>query len=122
MVQEVVVMKQEDKLKMLSPTLRERHRYIFFKIISEDQIVYSDLEQAIWSATLEFYGEVGASKLSLWLMKNLYDEKMQSGVIRCNNKSVDKIIAVMGLISRLGDARIIFKILKVSGTLRGLKL
>ena len=115
-------MKQEDKLKMLSPTLRERHRYIFFKIISEDQIVYSDLEQAIWSATLEFYGEVGASKLSLWLMKNLYDEKMQSGVIRCNNKSVDKIIAVMGLISRLGDARIIFKILKVSGTLRGLKL
>lgn len=113
-------MKQEDKLKMLSPTLRERHRYIFFRIISEDQIVYGDLEQAIWSAALEFYGEVGGSKLSLWLMKNLYDEETQSGVIRCNNKSVDKVIAVLGLISRLGDARIIFKVLRVSGTLKGL--
>jgi RNase P/RNase MRP subunit POP5 len=34
---------------------------------------------------------------------------------------VEKVLAGLGLISRLGDSRIIFKILKVSGTIKGLK-
>jgi RNase P/RNase MRP subunit POP5 len=54
-------------------------------------------------------------------MKNLWDSEKKICVIRCNNLSVQKVIAGLGLISRLGDARIIIKILKVSGTLKGLK-
>ena len=109
-----------EKLKILRPTLRESFRYIKFQIFSENKIAYSDLEAAIWNTALEFYGETGASKLSLWLVKNLYDEERQIGVIRCNNKSVEQVLAVLGLISRLGDSRIVFKILKVSGTIKGL--
>ena len=115
-------MKRQEKLKILSPTLREKERYISFKVISEEPIVYSDLEAAIWNQMLEFYGELGASQMSIWLVKNLYDEKEQIGVIRCNNKSVQKVIAGLGLITRTGDARIVFKILKVSGTIKGLRL
>lgn len=115
-------MKQNERLKILSPTLRERERYISFKLISDEPITYSDLESAIWNQLLDFYGEYGVSKTSMWLIKNLWDEKNQSGVIRCNNKSVLQVIAGLGLIPRLGDTRIIFKILKVSGTLKGLKL
>lgn len=115
-------MKQEEKLKILLPTLRERERYISFKIISEEPVVYSDLQQAIWSTLLEFYGELGVSQMSLRLVKNLYDERSQLGVIRCNNKSVPKVIAGLGLLSRLGESRIIFKILKVSGTIKSLNL
>ncbi len=115
-------MKQKEKLKILSPTLREKDRYVSFQIISEEPIIYSDLEQSIWNILLDFLGEYGVSKTSMWLVKNLWNEKEQQGVIRCNNKSVSQIIAGLGLISRLGDTRVIFKILKVSGTIKGLNL
>lgn len=109
-------------MKILPPTLREKHRYVKFQIISEEPIAYSDLKYAIWDVALEFYGEHGLSKMSMWLIKNLYDEERQTGVIRSNHKSVAAVIASLGLISRLGDSRVIFKILKVSGTLKGLKI
>ena len=108
------------KLKILMPTLREKERYVKFKIISEESIVYEDLESAIWNTFLDFYGESGVSKFSLWLIKNLWNMEEQTGVLKCNNKSVQQVVAGLGLISRLGDARVIFKIEKISGTLKGL--
>lgn len=115
-------MKQQERLKMLSPTLREKERYISFRIISEEPIVYSDLESGIWSTLLEFYGELGVSQMSLRIVKNLYNEVEQTAVIKCNNKSVPKVVAGLGLIIRLGESRIIFKIMKVSGTIKSLNL
>ena len=110
------------RLKVLIPTLREKERYIAFQIISEEPISYSDLEAALWNTMLEFFGEYGVSKTSVWLIKNLYDPKKQIGVIKCNHKSVTQVIACLGLISRLGESRVVFKILKVSGTIKGLRL
>ena len=110
----------KEKLKILQPTLREKTRYIKFHILSEEKIVYSDFEASLWNTALEFYGETGASKLSLWLIKNLYNEENQIGVIRCNNKSVEQVLALLGLVNRFGDNRVVFKILKVSGTIKGL--
>jgi ribonuclease P/MRP protein subunit POP5 len=115
-------MKKKEKLRILLPTMRERERYIAFQIISEDSITYADVEQAIWNQLLDFYGEFGMSKTSMWLMKKLWDDKNRIGVIRCNNNSVTKIISGLGLITRLGDVRVTIKILAVSGTLKGLKL
>ena|SRR3990170_951987 len=113
---------KKEKLKTLIPTLREKERYVSFKVFSEEPINYSDLESAIWGTVLDFLGEHGVSKTSVWLIKNLYDEENQAGVIKCNNKSVPQIIACLGLVSRLGDTRVIFKILKVSGTIKGLNI
>ena len=111
-------------LKILSPTLRERRRYISFQIIPEkdEDFTYSDLEAAIWNVTLDFLGEDGVAKTSMWLLKDRWDPEKKTGIIRCNNKSTEVIIASLGLIDRLGDNRICFKIFKVSGTIFGLKL
>lgn len=111
---------QRKKLKINLSTLREKERYVAFEVISEEPITFSDLESAIWNTAQDFFGELGTSKISLWIIKNLYDEQKQIGVIRCNNLSVDKVLATLGLITRLGDIRIIFKIHKVSGTIKGL--
>ena len=108
------------KLKIL-PSLRERKRYIKFKVFSEEKIVYSDLEQAILNTCLDFYGEFETSKISLWLIKNLWNEKEQVGIIKCNHLAVPKVIVCLGLIRRLGDIRVFIKVLKISGTLKGLK-
>lgn len=113
-------MRAKTGLKKSSPTLRERDRYVHFQIISEETIGYSDLEAAIWNTLLDFYGEMGVSQTSMWLVRNLWDPQKQSGVIKCNNLSVPQVIAGLGFISRLGESRILVKILKVSGTIRGL--
>jgi len=113
--------KSKRELKILLPTLRERERYIAFQIISEEAITYADLEAAVWNTMLDFFGEYGTSKTSMWLIKNLYDEQKQFGVVRCNNESVATVIAALGLISRFGDIRVIVKVLKVSGTIKGLR-
>jgi ribonuclease P/MRP protein subunit POP5 len=113
--------KSKRELKILLPTLREKDRYIAFQIISEEAITYADLEAAVWNTMLDFFGEYGTSWTSVWLIKNLYDEQKQFGVIRCNNKSVAAMLAALGLVSRLGDIRVIVKVLKISGTIKGLR-
>jgi ribonuclease P/MRP protein subunit POP5 len=113
---------QRKKLKINQPTLREKERYIAFEVLSEERIMFSDLEAAIWNTAREFFGDLGTAKTSMWIIKNLYDENKQIGVIRCNNISVDKILTTLGLITRLGDIRVIFKILTISGTIKGLSL
>ena len=113
-------MKQTKKLKIVMPTLREKERYIAFEIISEEPIYYLDFESAVWQTLINFHGELGASKTSFWIVKNLFDERNQVGVIRCNNLSVPQIITTLGMISRIGDNRVTIKIHKVSGTIKGL--
>ena len=109
-------------MKILPPTLREKKRYIKFEVISEAKIKYSDLEAAVWNVMLDFHGELGFSQISLWLMKDLWDEKRNIGVVSCTHKSVSQVIACLGLIRRLGDVRVIIRPLKVSGTIKSLKL
>ena len=103
--------------------LREKKRYIAFQVISEEgeEFTYSDLESAIWNTALDFLGEYGVSKTSLWLLKDCWDRKKQIGILRCNHKSVQEVIASLGLIDRLGDNRVTLKILKISGTIKGVK-
>ena len=109
------------ELKIVMPTIREKERYVAFQIISEERVSYGDFEAAAWGAMMEFFGEYGTSQASMWLIRNLYDEDRQFGVIRCNHRFVSDVLAALGLIERLGDTRVIVKILKVSGTIKGLR-
>lgn len=109
------------KMKTLPPTARKKHRYVKFQVISDEPIVYSDLDAAIWNTALDFFGEFGVSGMDLWLVKNLYNGEKQVGVLRCVHTAVSAVVACLGLITRLGDVRVAIKILKISGTIKGLK-
>ncbi len=108
------------KMKILPPTARKKHRYVKFQVLSEEPIVYSDLDAAIWNTALDFYGEFGVAAMDLWLVKNLYDSKKQIGILRCVHTAVSAVLACLGLLTRLGDTQVTIKILKVSGTIKGL--
>ena len=108
------------KLKILLPSLRERKRYILFKVISEEPINYTFLKEAITSSILKFYGELGFSKLSLKFLDERWNEKEQVGIIQCNNLSVPSVITALGLVQRIGEARVNIKVLKISGTIKSL--
>lgn len=111
---------QRTRLKMSMPTARERDRYVLIRLISEEDVVYPDLEAAVWNTLLDFYGESGVSGMSLNVMRSTWNDADQACVIRCNNTSVPQLIAGLGLISRLGESRVVVKIVKVSGTMKSL--
>ena len=112
--------KPKAKMKVLPPTARKKHRYVKFQVLSEYPIMYSDLDAAIWNTALDFYGEEGVAEMDMWLVKNLYDSEEQIGILRCAHTAVPAVIAGLGIIKRLGDNRVAIKILKVSGTIKGL--
>jgi ribonuclease P/MRP protein subunit POP5 len=112
--------KRKREMKVLPSTQRGKHRYVRFQVLSEEQVEFSDLDAALWNTALDFYGERGVAGMELWLVKNLYDSSKQIGIARCAHTAVPALLACMGLLARLGDVRVAVKILKVSGTIRGL--
>jgi len=108
----------EKRPKLLSPSLRSRKRYLAFQVFSEEKIKYEDLSNSIWHSLLNLLGEIGTSKAELWIVKNLYNDQKQLGLIRCSHMMVEQVRTALALIERIGDTRIIVNILGVSGTMK----
>lgn len=108
------------KLKTLPPTLRDRKRYILFKIISEEKIDFLQFKEAFFNTVLNFFGEIGFSKISPKFLENLFNEQEYKGVLRVYYKHLPEAILCLGLISRIGESRVNVKIYKVSGTIKSL--
>lgn len=107
-----------EKPKTLRPTLRERKRYIAFQVISKEKVPPTDLNSAIWHSILNFLGELGTAQANVWIIKNLYDEKKQMGLIRCKHTAVEHVRAALALVSRIGDQTVTIKVIGVSGTIK----
>ena len=108
--------------KMLPPSLRPSKRYIIFEIISDEKVVYDDLVTAVWSGMLSFLGELITSSVKIWLIKALYDEENQRGVIKCGHDYVEHVRSVLSLIQTVGENRVIIRILGVTGTIKSAKI
>ena len=102
----------------LSPTLREKKRYLAFEVISSQKIPFQDLSNAMWHAILNYMGELGAAEAGAWIMKNTWSDEKQVGMIRCSHTSVEKIRAALALLNRIGDAPVIVRVIGVSGTIK----
>jgi len=105
--------------KILSPTLREKKRYIAYQVMSEQKILLSDMTNAVWHSVLSFLGELETAHAKIWIMKDSYNEERQIGIIKCSHTAVEHLRSALALIQRIGDTRTLIKILGVSGTLKG---
>ncbi len=52
-------------MKRLPPTLREKKRYVAFRVESEEPVSKEEISRAIWVHTLSILGEVQSSTLGL---------------------------------------------------------
>lgn len=105
--------------RILSPTLREKKRYIAYQVVSEQKVLFSDLTNAMWHSILGFLGELETAHARIWVMKDSYNEEKQTGIIKCSHVAVEQVRSALALIQRIGDTRTVIKILGVSGTLKG---
>ena len=104
--------------KLLPPTMRPNKRYIAFEVISEQPIQYNEFVSTVWNSMFTLLGELGASEVNMWFVRNLYDDKNQKGLIKCAHDYVEKMRAVLSLIQIVSETKVIVKILGVTGTIK----
>jgi len=100
------------------PSMREKKRYVTFRILSRKPIVYSEMKGSILNSVLGWMGEGGLSVANMRIIRNLWDEKAQQGWISCSHRSVDNVKISLALIHQIGDEKVIFQVLRVSGTIK----
>jgi len=102
------------KLKSL-PALKEKKRYIVFRVHSNEPVQYHSLKAAIFDSLLDYLGEGDLAKANIRLIKNLCTRSV--GFLQTTPKYVDQVKLCLSLIHQIGDQRVIFQTLKVSGTI-----
>ncbi len=106
---------------MIKIPIKERQRYIYFKIIKESKInlTQTSILKSIWQSIWRYFGMKGANKIGLWLIELNLDEDY--GIIRCSHQSKETIISALSLVKEINGTRVIFSPIKTSGTIRSIK-
>jgi len=105
------------KLKTL-PSLREKKRYIFFRIHSEGNVKFEEMKNAVMNSIINWLGEKDTGLAKPRIIKNMWNEKEQTGVLKCSHRYADDVKVSLGLVHQIGENRVIIETLKVSGTIK----
>ncbi len=100
------------------PSSRESKRYVVFRIHSDERLSYEHVKDSIWNSVLNWLGEEDMAKANVRILKNLWDSRKQKGFIQCSPKFVDSVKVSLSLIHQIGDSRVAFQTLRVSGTIK----
>jgi ribonuclease P/MRP protein subunit POP5 len=102
----------------LLPSLKEKKRYVVFRVHSKERLDYASVHNAAWNSLLNWMGERDLSRANVRMIKNLWDSRKQTGFIRCSPKFVDAVKVSLSLVHQIGDQRVTFQTLRVSGTIK----
>ncbi len=101
-------------MKPLSPTLRDKYRYIAFTVLSEERVIVSSLIKELTEASLGLFGAAGMSGFAI---KTISFDGFK-GLLRCNYKHVDQARAILASLSRVGNVRICIVVVGTAGSIR----
>ena len=106
-------------MKHLLPSLKEKNRYIVFEVITKKKMSFKEVKETILTAILKFLGELETSKASPLIME---DWKLNKGVLKVNNKYLNKVKTALILIKDIGRKKAYINIKGVSGTIKKARL
>ncbi|MFB6209043.1 MAG: Rpp14/Pop5 family protein [Candidatus Nanohaloarchaea archaeon] len=107
-------------MKPLPPTLREKTRYMKFRIYSREEVEFGELVEEVWEALLQHLGSKGAGEASIWIMKNQFDEDKQEGVIKIRREREEDVRTALTLIDNFNRKKGFLEITGVSGSIKKL--
>ena len=91
-----------------------RRRYLALKIECKDRLQERQVADALWTAALRLFGEVGVSQAGLYLVH--FDSENNRAVLRCSHKSLPMIRAAVASITKIDDKQAVVHVLRVSGS------
>ena len=107
--------------KILPPTLRDKKRYLAYQVISDDKIEFAEINNSMWYSILSFLGEKGTAEADVWIIRNSYEEERKMGLIKCSHTSVEEVRTALALVKKIGENRVIIRVLGISGTMKAAK-
>lgn len=111
---------KDDKLKPLSPTLRQKKRFLLVEVESGKKFDFKELSENLIDEIILYLGAVEFGKSGIWILRDKFDYQNQRLVLKVSTKTKDKLIGVLSLIQKINNEPARLKILNVSGTLKGL--
>lgn len=107
------------KIKPLLPSLREKKRYLAYEVISKSRFYDAiHVNKAILETANEFLGNLGMAHAGIIPINDKWNEKMQRGIMRVNNKHVDNLKASLIFVKNINGKDAIVKSVGASGILR----
>ena len=107
------------KIKPLQPTLREKKRYIVYKITSEEDISMYAAQKSILDQIHALLGVFQAAKAGIMPLK--FDENTKKGIFRVNNTAVNLVRSSFVLIKNINNVPACVETVGVSGILKKAK-
>ena len=109
-------------LLYLPPSLRERRRYLLFEVLSERALDKWELLKEILDSLYALYGDFGASASKVWLIEyhTLDGTSGGRGILRCAHQQVEEVRAALACIHAVNNVRVGIRVIRTSGTLKGL--
>lgn len=104
--------------KPLSPTLKEKKRYITYRLYAQ-QALPANAGAMLARKLSETLGTFGAAKAGL--LPIAYDAGKNTGVIRTAHTATTKVRAAMLLTTTMGNTRIVIQPMLTSGILKKAK-
>lgn len=112
---------QDSKLKPLSPTLREKKRFVKIKIESDKKFEFKTISEELVDQILVYIGAIDFSKAGIWILRDKFDYDKQELIIKVNVKYKDKFLASLLLLNKIDNNSVKIKTIKTSGTLKGVE-
>lgn len=109
----------EIKLKPLLPVLRQKKRFVKVKIDSSKKFTFKEVSEDLIEQLILYLGAVDFGKNGIWILKDKFDEKNQTLLLKVSTKSKDRLVGVLALINKIAKTECKLQVLRVSGTLKG---
>ena len=104
-------------MKPLLSSLREKKRYVVFKVISQEQLPFKEINKSIKEHFLSLMGEFGYAKAGLMLLHEQWNQSKNTGIAKINHKYVPHLKMALSLIKNIENEKVIVNSLGVSGIL-----
>lgn len=101
-------------MRPLLPTLKEKKRYVRYRVISARPLE-RDVGGEVLRSLHDTLGVFGAAEAGLLSVS--YDVRSQTGIIRCSLAALEKVKASLLMAGYLGRTRVVIRTLRVSGIL-----
>lgn len=108
-------------MKPLPPSIREKKRYLRFKVHAEEDVELGEVVDAVWDACLEYMGAKDTGKADHWVIKNQFDGESQEGIVRVERSMVDDFRASLCFVESLGGKKGFIEVTAVSGSIKKLE-
>ena len=100
------------------PSMREKRRYIVFRLHSKEPLGFVDAKNAIMNSVNNWLGDNDMARARVWVIKNLWNRKEQTGFIRCSHRFVDEVKVALALVHQIGDEKVIIQATRVASTIK----